>query len=40
MFDISLNWVNGFWQVVIYALVIGGVLWVLSKVEIKERKDK
>lgn len=36
MFDISLNWVNGFWQVVIYALVIGGVLWLLSKWEVGE----
>lgn len=35
MFEVSLNWVNGFWQVVIYALVIGGVLWLLSKWEVK-----
>ena len=40
MFEVSLNWLNGLGQVIIYALIIGGVLWVLSKVEIKERKDK
>jgi len=40
MFDISLSWINGLGQVITYALIIGGVLWVLSKVEIKEREDK
>lgn len=38
MFDVSLNWVNGLGQVITYALIIGGVLWVLSKVEIKEKE--
>jgi len=40
MFEVSLNWINGLGQVITYALIIGGVLWVLSKVEIKEREDK
>ena len=40
MFDISLNWVNGFWQVITYAVIIGAVLWVLSKVEIKDKEGK
>ena len=40
MFDVSLNWINGLGQVITYAVIIGGVLWVLSKVEIKEREDK
>lgn len=40
MFEASLNWINGLGQVITYAVIIGGVLWVLSKVEIKERKDK
>lgn len=40
MFEVSLNWINGLGQVITYALIIGGVLWVLSKVEINERKDK
>jgi len=39
MFDVSLSWINGLGQVITYALIIGGVLWVLSKVEIKERED-
>ena len=38
MFDVSLNWLNGFGQVISYALIIGGVLWVLSKVEIKDKE--
>ena len=38
MFDVSLNWLNGLGQVITYALIIGGVLWVLSKVEIKEKE--
>ena len=38
MFEVSLNWLNGLGQVVSYALIIGGVLWVLNKVEIKEKE--
>jgi uncharacterized membrane protein len=40
MFDVSLSWINGLGQVITYALLIGAVLWVMSKVEIKEREDK
>jgi len=32
MFDVSLSWINGLGQVITYALIISGVLWVLSKV--------
>ena len=39
MFEVSLNWLNGLGQVITYALIIGGVLWVLSKVEIKEKES-
>lgn len=38
MFEVSLNWLNGLGQVITYALLIGGVLWVLSKIEIKEKE--
>ena len=38
MFEVSLNWLNGLGQVITYALIIGGVLWVLSKVEIKDKE--
>ena len=38
MFDVSLNWLNGFGQVIIYAVIIGAGLWVLSKIEIKEKE--
>ena len=40
MFEISTNWLNGAGQVAIYALVIGVGLWLLSKIEIKEREGK
>jgi hypothetical protein len=40
MFDVSLNWINGLGQVITYALIIAGVLWVLSKIEIKEKEGK
>jgi len=38
MFDVSLSWIDGLGQVITYAVIIGGVLWVLSKVEIKEKE--
>lgn len=40
MFEVSTNWINGAGQVLVYALVIGAGLWILSKVEIKEREGK
>ena len=39
MFEISTNWLNGAVQVVVYALVIGAGLWLLSKIEIKGKED-
>ena len=39
MFDVSLNWLNGLGQVITYAVIIGAVLWVLSKVEIKDKEN-
>ena len=40
MFEISTNWLNGAGQVIVYALIIGAGLWVLSKIEIKEKEGK
>lgn len=40
MFDVSLRWINGLGQVITYALIISGVLWVLSKVKIKDKEGK
>ena len=40
MFDVSTNWLNGAGQVVVYALVIGAGLWLLSKIETKEKEGK
>jgi hypothetical protein len=40
MFDISLNWINGLGQVITYAVIIAGALWVLSKIEIKEKEGE
>ena len=38
MFDVSTSWINGLGQVITYAVIITGVLWVLSKIEIKEKE--
>lgn len=40
MFEVSLRWQDGAVQVLIYALVITAGLWILSKIETKERKGK
>lgn len=40
MFDVSLNWINGLGQVITYALIIGAGLWILSKIELKEKEGK
>lgn len=39
MFEVSTKWINGMGQVVVYALVIGAALWLLSKIKIKEGED-
>jgi len=39
MFEVSLNWINGLGQVITYALIIGAVLWLLSKIKINEKED-
>jgi len=38
VFEVSLSWINGLFQVITYAAIIAGVLWVLSKVEIKDKE--
>ena len=40
MFEISTSWLNGLGQVITYALIIGGVLWVLSKIETKGKDNE
>jgi hypothetical protein len=39
MFDVSLSWINGLGQVLVYSGVLLIVLWVMSKIEIKDRGD-
>ena len=39
MFNVSTSWINGLGQVITYALIIGAVLWLLSKIKINERED-
>lgn len=36
MFNISLSWIDGLGQVITYALIIGAVLWLLSKWKVGE----
>lgn len=40
MFEISLSWTNGALQVIAYASALGLGLWLLSKIEIKEKEGK
>ena len=40
MFEISLSWVNGFFQVAVYSAVVVVILWVMSKIEIKEKGER
>ena len=40
MFDISTSWINGLGQVITYALIIGAVLWLLSKWKVGESWHK
>ena len=37
MFEVSLRWQDGFIQVAIYCAIIVSILFVLSKIEIKEK---
>jgi len=39
IFEVSTSWINGLGQVITYALIIGAVLWLLSKIKINERED-
>jgi hypothetical protein len=36
MFNVSLSWINGLGQVITYVLIIGAVLWLLSKWKVGE----
>jgi len=38
LFEISTSWVSGLAQITVYALILGAGLWVLSKIEIKEKE--
>jgi hypothetical protein len=37
MFDVSLSWINGLFQIAVYSAVVVVILWVMSKIEIKEK---
>ena len=39
MFEVSTNWLNGAGQVITYALIITAGLYLLSKIEIKEKGE-
>jgi hypothetical protein len=40
MFEISTKWQDGAVSSLVYLAVIIGVLWILSKIEIKEKEGK
>jgi hypothetical protein len=39
MFEVSLRWQDGLVQVAVYSAVIVAVLWVMSKIKIKEKGE-
>lgn len=39
MFDVSLSWINGLFQVAVYSAMVVVILWVMSKIEIKEKGE-
>jgi hypothetical protein len=39
MFDVGLEWWRGLGQIAIYSAVIVSILWIMSKIEIKEREE-
>ena len=38
MFEVSLRWQDGLFQVAVYSAVIGLILFALSKIEIKDKE--
>lgn len=38
IFEISTSWVSGLAQITVYALILGAGVWILSKIEIKEKE--
>ena len=40
MFEVSTNWQDGALSALAYLAVVVGILWILSKIEIKEKEGK
>jgi hypothetical protein len=40
MFEVSTSWQDGALSSLVYLAVIIGVLWILSKIKVKEREGK
>ena len=40
MFEVSTRWQDGALSSLVYLAVIVGVLWILSKIEIKDKESK
>ena len=39
MFEVSTNWLNGAGQVLVYSVIAGAILWLMSKIELKDKED-
>lgn len=39
MFEVSTNWLNGAGQVLVYSVITGAILWLMSKIEIQEKGE-
>ena len=38
LFEVSTSWVSGLAQITVYALILGAGVWILSRIEIKEKE--
>ena len=39
MFEVSTSWLNGAGQVLVYSVIAGAILWLMSKIELKDKED-
>lgn len=40
MFEVSTSWLNGAGQIVVYSVIAGAILWLMSKIEINEKEEE
>lgn len=40
MFEVSTNWLNGAGQIVVYSVIAGAILWLMSKIELPDNNKE